>query len=100
MEADESRVGSVACVARSTPLRRDRRGAWRHPRPDHGVAAAFDASVEFDHDPLANAEEIQRSGEYLLRWLEALATSGNPRPTVTRTPGGTPPPRTTTPSTA
>lgn len=44
------------------------------------MVAAFDASAEFDHDPLATAEEIQRSGEDVLRWLEALATSTDPRP--------------------
>jgi fido (protein-threonine AMPylation protein) len=44
------------------------------------VPGAFEASAEFDHDPLATAEEIQHSGEDVLRWLEALATSETPRP--------------------
>jgi hypothetical protein len=44
------------------------------------VAGAFEASTEFDHDPLATAEEIQRSGEDVLGWLEALATSTDARP--------------------
>ncbi len=44
------------------------------------MPGAFEASAEFDHDPLATAEEIQRSGEDLLGWLEALATSADPRP--------------------
>jgi fido (protein-threonine AMPylation protein) len=39
------------------------------------VPGAFDASAEFDHDPLATAEEIQHSGEDVLHWLEAIATS-------------------------
>jgi fido (protein-threonine AMPylation protein) len=39
------------------------------------VPGAFEASAEFDHDPLATAEEIQHSGENVLRWLEAVATS-------------------------
>jgi len=44
------------------------------------VPGAFDASAEFDHDPLATAEEIQRSGERLLRWLEEVAISNEPWP--------------------
>ncbi len=44
------------------------------------MPGAFEASADFDHDPLATAEEIQRSGEDVLRWLEALATSTDPRP--------------------
>jgi fido (protein-threonine AMPylation protein) len=44
------------------------------------VPGAFDASAELDHDPLATAEEIQRSGENALRWLEAVATSETPWP--------------------
>jgi hypothetical protein len=44
------------------------------------VPGAFEASAEFDHAPLATAEEIQRSGEDVLRWLEALAMSADPRP--------------------
>lgn len=39
---------------------------------------AFEASAEFDHNPLATAEEIQHSGEDVLRWLEALAISEMP----------------------
>jgi fido (protein-threonine AMPylation protein) len=42
------------------------------------VPGAFDASAEFDHDPLPTAEEIQHSGQNVLRWLEALATSEAP----------------------
>lgn len=44
------------------------------------MPGAFDASAEFDHDPLATAEEIQRSGERLLRWLEEVAISNEPWP--------------------
>jgi fido (protein-threonine AMPylation protein) len=44
------------------------------------VPGAFEASAEFDHDPLATAEEIQQSGENVLRWLEAVATSETPWP--------------------
>jgi len=44
------------------------------------VPGAFEASAEFDHDPLATAEEIQHSGESVLRWLEAVATSETPWP--------------------
>jgi fido (protein-threonine AMPylation protein) len=44
------------------------------------VPGAFDASAELDHDPLATAEEIQHSGENVLRWLEAVATSETPWP--------------------
>jgi fido (protein-threonine AMPylation protein) len=42
------------------------------------VPGAFEASAELDHDPLATAEEIQHSGESVLRWLEAVATSDTP----------------------
>lgn len=44
------------------------------------MPGAFEASAEFDHDPLATAEEIQQSGENVLRWLEAVATSETPWP--------------------
>lgn len=44
------------------------------------MPGAFEASAEFDHDPLATAEEIQHSGENVLRWLEAVATSETPWP--------------------
>jgi fido (protein-threonine AMPylation protein) len=44
------------------------------------VPGAFEASGEFDHDPLATAEEIQHSGENVLRWLEAVSTSEIPWP--------------------
>lgn len=44
------------------------------------MPGAFEASAEFDHDPLATAEEIQHSGENLLRLLEAVATSATPWP--------------------
>ena len=44
------------------------------------MPGAFDASAEFDHDPLATADEIQHGGEEALRWLEAVATSAEPRP--------------------
>jgi fido (protein-threonine AMPylation protein) len=43
------------------------------------VPGAFEVSAEFDHDILTTAEEIQRSGEDVLLWLEAIATSENPR---------------------
>lgn len=39
------------------------------------MPGAFDASAEFGHDPLPTAEEIQHSGQNVLRWLEAVATS-------------------------
>jgi Fic family protein len=42
------------------------------------VPGAFDASAEFGHDPLPTAEEIQHSGQNVLRWLEAIATSETP----------------------
>jgi hypothetical protein len=42
------------------------------------LPGAFDASPECGYDPLRTAEEIQRSGEDVLRWLEALATSKEP----------------------
>jgi fido (protein-threonine AMPylation protein) len=44
------------------------------------VPGAFDASAEFDHDPLATAEEIQHSGQNVLRWLETIAASDDPWP--------------------
>lgn len=44
------------------------------------MPGAFDASAEFDHDPLPTAEEIQHSGQNVLRWLEAVATSEAPWP--------------------
>jgi hypothetical protein len=42
------------------------------------VPGAFDASAEFGHDPLPTAEEIQHSGQNVLRWLEEVATSEAP----------------------
>jgi Fic family protein len=48
------------------------------------VPGAFDASAEFDHDPLPTAEEIQHSGQNVLRWLEAVATSEAPWPVDVR----------------
>lgn len=39
------------------------------------MPGAFDASAEFDHDPLATAEEIQHSGVSTLRWIEEVASS-------------------------
>lgn len=42
------------------------------------MPGAFDASAEFDHDPLPTAEEIQHNGQNVLRWLEAVATSETP----------------------
>lgn len=44
------------------------------------MPGAFEASAELDHDSLATAEEIQHSGENVLRWLEAVATSETPWP--------------------
>lgn len=44
------------------------------------MPGAFEASAEFDHDPLATAEEVQHSGENVLRWLEVVATSDSPWP--------------------
>jgi fido (protein-threonine AMPylation protein) len=44
------------------------------------VPGAFDASAEFDHDPFATAEEIQYSGQNVLRWLEEVAISDSPLP--------------------
>jgi hypothetical protein len=38
------------------------------------VPGAFEASAELDHNRLATAEEIQRSGENVLRRLEAVAS--------------------------
>lgn len=48
------------------------------------MPGAFDASAAFDYDPLPTAEEIQHSGQNVLRWLEALATSETPRPVDVR----------------
>jgi fido (protein-threonine AMPylation protein) len=48
------------------------------------VPGAFDASAEFDHDPLPTAEEIQHSGQNVLRWLEAVAISEAPWPVDVR----------------
>jgi len=48
------------------------------------VPGAFDASAEFGHDPLPTAEEIQHSGQNVLRWLEAVATSEAPWPVDVR----------------
>ncbi|HVX31814.1 MAG TPA: hypothetical protein VHA80_01640 [Solirubrobacterales bacterium] len=44
------------------------------------MPGAVEASAEFDHDALATVEEIQHSGENVLRWLEALAGSEDPWP--------------------
>jgi fido (protein-threonine AMPylation protein) len=44
------------------------------------LPGAFEASREFDDDPLATAEEIERCGPEVLGWLEALANSRQPRP--------------------
>ena len=44
------------------------------------MPGAFDASAQFDHDPLATAEEIQHSGKNVLRWLEQVAASDSPSP--------------------
>lgn len=43
------------------------------------MPGAFDSSAACDHDPLRTAEEIARSGDDGLRWLEAVATSETPR---------------------
>jgi fido (protein-threonine AMPylation protein) len=43
------------------------------------VPGAFQASPEFDYDPLATAEEIGARGRDVLRWLAALAESEIPR---------------------
>lgn len=40
--------------------------------------AAFEASQELDYDALRTAEEIERCGCDLLRWLEAVAASAQP----------------------
>jgi fido (protein-threonine AMPylation protein) len=48
------------------------------------VPGAFDASAEFDHNPLPTAEEIQHSGQNVLRWLEKVATSEAPWPVDVR----------------
>lgn len=48
------------------------------------MPGAFDASPEFGHDPLPTAEEIQHSGQNVLRWLEAVATSESPWPVDVR----------------
>lgn len=42
------------------------------------MPGAFEASAEFDHEPLATAEEIQHSGVDTLRWLEVVASSELP----------------------
>lgn len=42
------------------------------------MPGAFDASPEFDYDAFRTAEELQRSGEDVLRWLAAVATSQDP----------------------
>lgn len=44
------------------------------------MPGAFDASAEFGHDPLPTAEEIQHSGQNVLRWLEQVAASETPWP--------------------
>ena len=44
------------------------------------MPGAFDASAGFDHDPLSTADEVQHSGEEVLRWLEAVATSTDAQP--------------------
>lgn len=44
------------------------------------MPGAFDASPRFDHDPLPTAEEIQHSGEDVLRRLEEVASSDSPWP--------------------
>lgn len=44
------------------------------------MPGAFDASPNFDHDALRTAEEIQRSGVEVLRWLEMLAVHAPRRP--------------------
>lgn len=44
------------------------------------MPGAFEASPEFDDDPLRTAEELQRRGEDVLLWLEQLATSERSRP--------------------
>lgn len=48
------------------------------------MPGAFDASAELDHDPLPTAEEIQHSGQNVLRWLEAVASSESPWPVAVR----------------
>ncbi|MGN6816256.1 MAG: Fic family protein [Solirubrobacterales bacterium] len=48
------------------------------------MPGAFDASAEFGHGPLPTAEEIQHSGQNVLRWLEAVATSEAPWPVDVR----------------
>lgn len=48
------------------------------------MPGAFDGSAEFGHDPLPTAEEIQHSGQAVLRWLEAIATSEAPWPVDAR----------------
>jgi len=39
------------------------------------MPGAFEASPEFDHDPLRTAAEIQRSGEDTLEWLITVANT-------------------------
>ena len=42
------------------------------------MGGAFDASTEFDDDPLVTADEIQDSGQRALKILGEVATSPNP----------------------
>lgn len=44
------------------------------------MPGAFDASAQFEYEPLATAEEIQHSGVTALRWLEEVASSESPWP--------------------
>lgn len=44
------------------------------------MRGAFEESPEFDYDALRTAEEIQRSGEETLRWLEEVASYEPARP--------------------
>lgn len=44
------------------------------------MGGAFDASAEFDDDPLATADEIQHSGQRALKVLGEVATSRDPWP--------------------
>jgi Fic family protein len=48
------------------------------------VPGAFDASAEFDYNPFPTAEEIQHSGQNVLRWLETVAASDTPWPVDVR----------------
>jgi len=47
------------------------------------VPGAFEASDEFEYDALATAEEINRSGEHLLWWIEGVVESDHPWPVDT-----------------